>query len=270
MEKAFVDTGGSLAERLMAALIAGDWAGGQRTGRESATLLVKTPEGWPNDIDLRVDHSSDPVGELKELFYMQMAREQVIRADILARRGQFEQSKAILLQAVARGSSWSRVWLRGARVAIEIEEPTLALQYLSVAFSQNPAWIKAEIGDGDFADLGANPQFHRWISPEEEQKVLADYKRMRQAQETPIKRRIEASRTLLEIGRADEALNILDTTAKSAAETTDLGLLRSAAYAAKGDYSKAIEQCKSILDKTPNQERVRWRIARFEEEARLR
>jgi uncharacterized Ntn-hydrolase superfamily protein len=270
MEKAFLDTRGSLAERLMAALIAGDLAGGQRTGRESAALLVKTPDGWPIDIDLRVDHSSDPVGELKELFDMQMARQQVIQANVLARKGRLEEAKATLLQAVARGSSWSRVWLRGAKVAIEIEEPTLALQYLSVAFSQNPAWIKSEMGDGGFADLGANPQFHRWISPEQEQKVLADYERMRQAQDATIDRRIELSKMLLEIGRADQALNILDTTPKSAAESNDLVLLRSAAYAAEGKYSKAIDQCKSILQKTPNQERVRRRIARFEEEATVR
>jgi uncharacterized Ntn-hydrolase superfamily protein len=270
MEKAFLNMRGSLAERLMAALIAGDLAGGQRTGREFAALLVKTPDGWPIDIDLRVDHSSDPVGELKELFDMQMGRQQVIQANVLVRKGQFEEAKAALLQAVARGSGWSRVWLRGAKVAIEIEEPTLALQYLSVAFSQNPAWIKSEIGDGDFADLGANPQFHRWISPEQEQQVLADYERVRQAQDVAIDRRIEVSKMLLEIGRADQALNVLDTTPESAAESTDLGLLRSAAYAAKGNYSKAIEQCKSILQKTPNQERVRQRIARFEEEAAVR
>lgn len=265
MEKTFLDARGSLAERLMAALIAGDLAGGQKTGRESAALLVKTPDGWPIDIDLRVDHSSDPVGELKVLLGMQMARQQVIQANILARKGQFEEAKTALLQGVARGSSWSRIWLRGAKVAIEIEEPTLALQYLSVAFLQNPAWIMSEIGAGGFADLGANPQFHRWISPEQEQKALAEYERIRQTQDATVDRRIEVSEMLLEVGRADQALDILDATPQSAAASTDLGLLRSAAYAARGDYSKAIEQCKSILEKTPNQERVRRRIARFEQ-----
>src|SRR5580704_2252593 len=47
MEQTFLKSEGSLAERLMAALVAGDLAGGQRTGRESAALLVRTPDGWP-------------------------------------------------------------------------------------------------------------------------------------------------------------------------------------------------------------------------------
>src|ERR1035438_1980809 len=47
MEKTFNSTPGALAERLMAALSAGDKAGGQKTGRESAALLVSTPSGFP-------------------------------------------------------------------------------------------------------------------------------------------------------------------------------------------------------------------------------
>jgi len=38
------------------------------------------------DIDLRVDHSSDPVRELRTLFDMQSARQEVIDANAAARR----------------------------------------------------------------------------------------------------------------------------------------------------------------------------------------
>ena len=38
----------------------------------------------------------------------------------------------------------------------------LALQYITMAFSRNPAWVQQEIGLGDYAELGANPLFHRW------------------------------------------------------------------------------------------------------------
>jgi len=48
------------------------------------------------------------------------------------------------MEAVARAQR-GRVLDRAARVASSIEEPALALQYIEVAFSQNPAWASAEI-----------------------------------------------------------------------------------------------------------------------------
>ena len=60
------------AERLLAALAAGDLAGGDRRGRQSAALLVVEPGagyGGFSDvaIDLRVDDHADPVPELVRL-----------------------------------------------------------------------------------------------------------------------------------------------------------------------------------------------------------
>jgi uncharacterized Ntn-hydrolase superfamily protein len=55
-----------LAERLVAALEAGDAAGGDRRGRQSAALLLTTTEDFA-DINLRVDDHPEPVGELGRL-----------------------------------------------------------------------------------------------------------------------------------------------------------------------------------------------------------
>ncbi len=68
----FGGTKGSLAERLIAALKAGDAAGGDKRGRQSAALLVVRQEGGYggfNDryLDLRVDDHPAPVGELERL-----------------------------------------------------------------------------------------------------------------------------------------------------------------------------------------------------------
>ena len=73
MADAFERTRGSLAERLLAALAAGDAAGGDRRGRQSAALLVVREGGgyggW-NDrlLDLRVDDHPQPVQELARLY----------------------------------------------------------------------------------------------------------------------------------------------------------------------------------------------------------
>jgi len=75
MEKAFLQTGGSLPSRLHAALLAGDRSGGDRRGRQSAAIYVAKPNAgyggyidrW---IDYRVDDHEDPVPRLGELLAM--------------------------------------------------------------------------------------------------------------------------------------------------------------------------------------------------------
>jgi uncharacterized Ntn-hydrolase superfamily protein len=75
MADRFQSAGGSLVERLYAALLAGDRAGGDRRGRQSAAILVvKQSGGYAgfNDrwIDYRVDDHPDPVARLGELLAM--------------------------------------------------------------------------------------------------------------------------------------------------------------------------------------------------------
>lgn len=75
MQAAFLETEESLPARLHAALLAGDRAGGDRRGRQSAAIYVVKPRGgyggyidrW---IDYRVDDHEDPVPKLGELLEM--------------------------------------------------------------------------------------------------------------------------------------------------------------------------------------------------------
>lgn len=55
-----------LAERLVAALDAGEAAGGDKRGRQSAALVLTTTEDFP-DINLRVDDHAVPLQELRRL-----------------------------------------------------------------------------------------------------------------------------------------------------------------------------------------------------------
>ena len=56
-----------LAERMIAALDAGEAAGGDRRGRQSAALVLTTTEDFP-DISLRVDDHALPLVELRRLY----------------------------------------------------------------------------------------------------------------------------------------------------------------------------------------------------------
>jgi uncharacterized Ntn-hydrolase superfamily protein len=266
MERAYLKTEGTLAERLMAALVAGDAAGGQRTGRESAALLVRTMDGFPMDIDLRVDDSSDPVRELRKIFDMQSVRQLVIDANAAARRGEFERARTLLIAGVARGAGWARVWIRAARVAEKIEEPSLALQYIDVAFSENAAWADTEIGEGNYAELGASAVFHRWVTSEKEMKVLKDYERVRAAKDSTMEERVAVGRKLLEVGRDREAILILNERMQWAEESIELRLVRATAYAATGNYVNAMAECEAALKQEPKNLRVRMRLAELQRE----
>jgi uncharacterized Ntn-hydrolase superfamily protein len=73
MADAFVGTEGDLSDKLLAAVRAGDAAGGDRRGKQSAALLVVRADGGyegRNDryIDLRVDDHPDAPTELARLF----------------------------------------------------------------------------------------------------------------------------------------------------------------------------------------------------------
>ncbi|MDD5676777.1 MAG: DUF1028 domain-containing protein [Kiritimatiellae bacterium] len=63
MALAYEQTGGSLADRLLAALLAGDAMGGDRRGRLAAGLKVAGGPG--GDIELFVDESRQPVLDLQ-------------------------------------------------------------------------------------------------------------------------------------------------------------------------------------------------------------
>jgi uncharacterized Ntn-hydrolase superfamily protein len=72
MEKAFLVAKGPLAWRMMAAMEAGEKAGGDKRGKQSAAILVvkaKAGYGGFNDryIDFRVDDHDDPLPELARI-----------------------------------------------------------------------------------------------------------------------------------------------------------------------------------------------------------
>ena len=73
LARAFAESEGDLCDRLLVALLAGDAAGGDRRGRQSAALLVVREGGGyegRNDryVDLRVDDHPEAPAELTRLF----------------------------------------------------------------------------------------------------------------------------------------------------------------------------------------------------------
>jgi uncharacterized Ntn-hydrolase superfamily protein len=73
-----------LAERLLAALHAGDAAGGDKRGKQSAALRIHADEDYPA-LDLRVDDHAEPFVELQRLYDKSLERFQPFTACLAGR-----------------------------------------------------------------------------------------------------------------------------------------------------------------------------------------
>jgi uncharacterized Ntn-hydrolase superfamily protein len=75
---AFQHATGTLAERLITALEAGEAAGGDKRGKQSAALKICTRDAFP-DLDIRTDDHPDPLAELRRLYAVSLERFAVFR-----------------------------------------------------------------------------------------------------------------------------------------------------------------------------------------------
>jgi len=104
---AFVAAAGRpLAERLIAAMAAGEAAGGDKRGKQSAALRIQGGEDYA-ELDLRVDDHAEPIIELQRLYEVSLQRFQPFMACLAGRddpvgeldRARIEQRIAAFQQA---------------------------------------------------------------------------------------------------------------------------------------------------------------------------
>ena len=70
---AYQNTPGTMAHRLLTALEAGEGAGGDKRGKQSAALKICTADPYP-DLDIRADDHPDPLAELRRLHAVSQER----------------------------------------------------------------------------------------------------------------------------------------------------------------------------------------------------
>jgi uncharacterized Ntn-hydrolase superfamily protein len=75
---AFQHATGTLANRLLTALEAGEVAGGDKRGKQSAALKICTRDPFP-DLDIRTDDHADPLAELRRLYAVSQEKFAVFR-----------------------------------------------------------------------------------------------------------------------------------------------------------------------------------------------
>ena len=73
-----------LAERLLAAMAAGEAAGGDKRGKQAAALRIQANEDYLQ-LDLRVDDHAEPITELQRLYQVSLQRSQPFMACLAGR-----------------------------------------------------------------------------------------------------------------------------------------------------------------------------------------
>ena len=171
MARAYETGTGTMAERLMDALDAGQSAGGDTRGMQSAGLLVVRPippgsnSTVERTVDIRVDDAVDPFKELRRLLNITLGVPRTLtdRAAELAKAGKFdaaiaEQQKALEIQP----NSDTLHYALAQRYA-QAGQPLMALVPLREAIRLHPNLAREAARDPLFAGLRDLGEFKRLV-----------------------------------------------------------------------------------------------------------
>jgi uncharacterized Ntn-hydrolase superfamily protein len=102
---AFLSATGTLAERLLTAMEAGEAAGGDKRGKQSAALRICTRDPYP-DLDIRADDHPDPLAELRRLHRVSLERFAVFRRFLPGRDSRWGTLERGPIDAAIAGDGW--------------------------------------------------------------------------------------------------------------------------------------------------------------------
>jgi len=168
LEETFLSTKGTLADRLYAALLAGDAEGGDSRGKQSAAILVVAENagyGGYTDraIDIRVDDHEAPFKELGRLLDIAQMNYSWNVAWTFFSEKKFEQALEPMERTARISPEYPEVLYDLAVIRLANNMKNEALEALVKAIELNPKLAKAASVDGDFDDLKEDIEFKRLI-----------------------------------------------------------------------------------------------------------
>jgi uncharacterized Ntn-hydrolase superfamily protein len=144
MAKSFESSSGPIAERLLAALDAGQAAGGDARGMQCAALVVTRPlagsAGFSDRvIDLRVDDHKSPLVEIRRLYNMYRSGQLITEANAKLNEGNAQAALDIATRATQLSPENDNTWVALANVQLRAGRKPAALDALRKAVELNPA-----------------------------------------------------------------------------------------------------------------------------------
>lgn len=147
MASAYESTQGDLAGRMLDALKAGQAAGGDIRGSQSASMLVvdgqRTERPWEHTlVNLRVDDAPDPIGELERLLTIQRAYDHMNEGDELLAQDKAVEAHLEYQQAAALAPQIDEIPFWQAVTLADSGSLEEALPIFRKVFEQNPNWAE--------------------------------------------------------------------------------------------------------------------------------
>ena len=166
--EAFQRSTGPLAERMLAALDAGQSAGGDARGSQAAALVVaKSLAGaagfGDRVIDLRVDDHRTPLIELRRLLNMFRSRQLVADANLRLRQKNLPAAAEAALAARNTSPENDEAWVVFAAIEVAAGRKPSALDALRRAIELNPANKRRVPENRLFEALFADPEFKKIV-----------------------------------------------------------------------------------------------------------
>ncbi|HEX9160398.1 MAG TPA: DUF1028 domain-containing protein [Thermoanaerobaculia bacterium] len=170
LEKTFFETKGTLAHRMYEALLAGDAAGGDSRGRQSAAMIiVKQGAGYNggNDraIDIRVDDHPDPFKELGRLLNYAEMNYAWNEGWTAFTHKHFPEAYTAQQRALALAPENPEVLYDMAVISLAAGHRDQSMQALQKALTLNPKLKKQASVDHDLDALRNDPAFQRLVAP---------------------------------------------------------------------------------------------------------
>jgi uncharacterized Ntn-hydrolase superfamily protein len=162
--KTFEASTGPLAERLMAAIDAGQAAGGDSRGKQTAALLIVKPKagpaGWSDRaIDLRVDDNPQPMVELRRLLNVLRSGEMITQGNQKLNSGDLKAGLDILIAATEKSPGNDNTWVAVANGYLRNNRKSDALAALRKAVELNPNNKQRLPANANFQSLAQDPEF---------------------------------------------------------------------------------------------------------------
>jgi uncharacterized Ntn-hydrolase superfamily protein len=144
MSEAYLASSGQLAGRLLDALDAGEEAGGDLRGKQSAALLVvpAAGESWRRAVDLRVEDHDDPLVELRRLVGLNECYVMVREADEESLSGDVRAAADLYVAAWERVPDNNELKFWAALSMFDRDEGERGAALLREAIEFHPGWSR--------------------------------------------------------------------------------------------------------------------------------
>jgi len=171
MARQYGQARGDMAERLVAALEAGQAAGGDKRGQQSAAVVVEragagegSNEGIDRICDLRVDDHEQPIAELRRLLEIHQRWDVLRQAFAHHQAGRYAEGADVLAAGLARFPDDPILLYDLACYESRAGRRADALAHLQRSIELEPSHREMARGDSDFVSLVGDAEFDALVA----------------------------------------------------------------------------------------------------------